>query len=326
MGKHKKILFGVLNWGLGHATRSIPLIRQCLNQQQEVVIASDGEALKLLRKEFPQLEFEELPGYRIRYSKKPEFFTLKLLSQMPHILKTMRQERQITRRLVDKHQAGRIISDNRFGFRDERIKSVYITHQLRVLSGFTTPLTSYLHRLIYDKFDEIWVPDHEQTSNLSGKLGHLNYFNPKVKYIGVISRFQKRDLPEKYDILAILSGPEPQRSLLEEKLLKEMSRLDLKTSMVLGKVEARQSLKQINGIDVYNFLTAGELQNLINASGLIISRPGYTSVMDLVFLGKKVLWIPTPGQREQEYLARYLSDQYGFEFQSQKHLDLKRIL
>jgi len=323
LSKEKKILFGVLNWGLGHATRSIPVIKQLLNAGYQIILASDGKALKLLQKEFPNLPSEKLPSYNIRYSKHGKFLAVKLLSQMPHIISTMRQESKITKKIVDKYRIDLIISDNRFGLRDTRINNIYITHQLRVLSGWSTPVSSWLHRQIYQKFDEVWVPDFENEPNLSGKLGHLSKKSNKIKYIGIVSRMQKQIKPVKYEVLAILSGPEPQRSLLEKKLITELSKLPFQIALVQGQVHKTSHKKSYKNIDIYNYLTTGKLTDLINASNTIISRSGYTSVMDLIAMEKKVIWIPTPGQKEQEYLAGHLSEYYGQIRQNQKKINIK---
>jgi len=322
MRKRGKILFGVLNWGLGHATRSIPVIQQLLAHNYEVVLASDGAALALLQREFPELIFEKLPAYNIRYSRNPRFFTLKLLAQTPHILKIMQSEKKIVQKLVDKHQINLIISDNRFGFKDPRISNIYITHQLNVLSGWTTPLTTYLHRRIYRQFDEIWVPDYAGEINLSGRLGHLKKKDSKIKYIGSLHRIQKIKTTPKYEVLVILSGPEPQRSLLEKELIKQLSKLNLKSALIQGLVNESGTLTHKQGIDIYNYLTRKNLQKLINTSEVIISRPGYTSIMDLALISKKIIWIPTPGQKEQEYLALYHQKKYGFVCQKQTEIKL----
>ncbi len=320
MHKPKKILFGVLNWGLGHATRSIPIIRQLIDAGFEVVLASDGSALQFLQQTFPGLQAVSLPAYDIQYSQKPYFFSLKILSQFPHILKTLRQERDITHQLVDQYQPDLLITDNRFGFYDARVKNIYITHQLQVLSGITTPITTYLHAKIYKKYDQIWVPDYAGDKNLSGKLGHLKKQSEKVKYIGTLSRMQKKEVVKQYDVLAILSGPEPQRSLLEHKIQTAFEKLSLKTAIVQGVVTNEKKSFIKNGVDIYNYLNQKELEAVVNASEIIISRSGYTSIMELVNLQKKVLWIPTPGQAEQEYLAKYLLEQYGYFYQKQRKL------
>jgi len=326
MRKRGKILFGVLNWGLGHAARSIPLIQKLLAEDYEVILASDGEALALLQQEFPQLLFEKLPAYNVHYSKNPYFFSLKLLSQTPYILQTIRKEKKIVRKLADKYQPDFILSDNRFGFRHKLVRSIYITHQLRVLSGCTTPLSTWLHARIYNQYDEIWVPDYAGEINFSGKLGHLNTTDKKIKYIGILHRLQKQETSKQYDIAAVLSGPEPQRSLLEKELLDKMANLPFKTALVQGVVKGKANVVKHKGTDVYNYLTREQLQKLINASETIISRSGYTSIMDLLYLQKKVLWIPTPGQKEQEYLAQYLAEKYGFVQQKQGKICLKILM
>jgi len=314
MRQTKNILIAPLNWGLGHATRCIPMINKYQAEGHRLIIASDGAALKLLQKEFPDAIFEALPAYNITYARKAWLNPWHFLRKIPHILKTIRQERQVTEMLIDKYQIDILISDNRFGVYSKKVFSVYMTHQIRVLSNWTTFLTTWLHQKIYQKYDEIWVPDVAGKPNYSGKLGHLSRQNPKIKYIGIQSRMNQQKLTKKYDVLAVLSGPEPQRSLLEEKLLKIFKKLPLKTALVQGVVTGTPEMKNKNSTDVYNYLTSKDLERLINQSEIIISRSGYTSVMDLTVLQKKVIWIPTPGQPEQFYLARYLSQNFHYKF------------
>ena len=310
MSQSKNILIAPLNWGLGHAVRCIPLIRKYVENGDKVIIASDGQALDFLREEFPKLIFEQLPAYNIHYGKTSLSTKLKLMLQVPKILKTVQKERQITEELVDKYDIDLVISDNRFGLRSNKAKSVYMTHQLRVLSGATTFLTTFLHRKIYEKHDEIWVPDFKENDGLSGKLGHINNSKLPIKYIGIQSRLKKIDIEKKYDLLAILSGPEPQRTLLEKELLEKMTNYKGKKALICGVVSKNKTKKVINGVDVYNFLTTKDMEIIINASKIIIGRSGYTSLMDYYKLEKKMILIPTPGQDEQLYLAHF-SQQKG---------------
>lgn len=305
----KRILVAPLNWGLGHATRSIPIINALIANNFEPIIASDGEALKLLKKEFPQLQALELPSYNITYSKKANSFKLKLIKDSPSLLKTIKREKKVTESLIKAEGISGIISDNRFGVRDKSVPSVFITHQLRVLSGSTTWLSSKLHQKIISKFDECWVPDHTGTKNLSGDLGHIEGFNSTIKYLGPLSRFEKKDLEKKYDLLVVLSGPEPQRSFLEIKLLDELQTYDGKVCFVKGLIENEQRKTQLNHITIYNFMTSQELEKVLNESDLVLSRSGYTSVMDYAKLEKNAFLIPTPGQFEQEYLAKKFKEE-----------------
>jgi uncharacterized protein (TIGR00661 family) len=321
----KRILVAPLNWGLGHATRCIPIINALIKHNFEPVIASDGVALELLIKEFPKLQSIELPSYNIRYSKKANSFKLKLLKDSPHILKTIKKEKKQIETLVKTEDISGIISDNRFGVRHQQIPSVFITHQLRVLSGTTTWLSSKLHQKIISKFSECWVPDHIGTTNLSGNLGHDQSFISSVKYLGPLTRFKKLDLKIKYNLLVLLSGPEPQRSYLEEKLLKELIHYKGHILFIKGKIESQQKKEICDNMLIYNFMTSKALEIAINESDLVLSRSGYTTIMDLAKLEKKAFFIPTPGQFEQNYLAKKMSEEGTAPYATQDEFNLKML-
>ena len=186
-----------------------------------------------------------------------------------------------------------------------------MTHQLNVLSGSTTWLSTKLHEKYIARFDECWVPDAEGDLNLSGKLGHKKHLNIETKYIGPISRFTKANTNETIDLLVLLSGPEPQRSLLEDKLLMAVKNFNGTVVFVRGIPEKHQSITQKNNVTFFNFMTSNRLEKTLNSSKLVLSRSGYTTIMDLAKLEKKAFFIPTPGQTEQEYLAKRLTNQ-GF--------------
>ncbi|MEZ4793429.1 MAG: glycosyltransferase [Gelidibacter sp.] len=325
----KKILVAPLNWGLGHATRCIPIVNALLNHHFEPFIASDGAALELLKKVFPELTCLELPGYNINYSKKGYFLKLKLLKDSPKVLNAIKAEKKATKQIVETYKIDGIISDNRLGVYSKLIPSVFMTHQLQVLSGSTTWLSTKMHQNIIRKFDECWVPDNRGTPNLSGKLGHTTLSNMAIKYIGPLSRFKKLDCANCYDVMVLLSGPEPQRRMLEEQLLMAFKNYEGKLLFVKGVVENEQTTTQTGNMTICNYLMGGELEKALNESGLIVSRSGYTTIMDLAKLGKKAFFIPTPGQFEQEYLAKRLSEkgfvpsckQDGFNLEKLKEAD-----
>lgn len=321
-----RILIAPLNWGLGHATRCIPIIRELEKNGFEPVLASDGDALKLLKKEFPHLLSLELPTYQIRYSEKGQFLKWKLLLNSPMILKAIRKEKSITKHIVKKYHIKGIISDNRFGVRCKKIgKSVFITHQLNVLSGITTSLSSSIHRNYIKKFDQCWVPDFEGSANLSGILGHAPVKPANVKYIGPLSRFEKRETPKVYDYLVLLSGPEPQRSILEEILLKKLENSKKKILFVRGVMTGEKLDSKNSNINIKNHLFGKLLQEAINCSELVISRSGYTSIMDLAKLQKKAFFIPTPGQAEQEYLATRFEELEMVPYCRQENFELSQL-
>lgn len=298
------ILVAPLNWGLGHATRCIPIIRQLQTEGYNPIIASDGAALALLKKEFPNVQCLELPSYHIAYAKNPKNFKWKLLKNSPKTIAAIFKEKKLVNQWITDFQLAGIISDNRLGVYSKKIPSVIITHQLTVFSGKTTWISSSLHHFFIKKFKECWVPDWNGVLNLTGELGHPNKKIPNVRYIGPLSRLQKIDVPQEYDYTILLSGPEPQRSLLEEKIRKEMQDFEGKLLLIRGVIED-QPVRHEPPFTIVNYLTSVDLPKAIASCGKVICRSGYTTIMDLVEMEKKAIFIPTPGQYEQEYLAKY---------------------
>ncbi|WP_347923879.1 glycosyltransferase [Pontimicrobium sp. SW4] len=325
MNLKKRILIAPLNWGLGHATRCIPIINALLINGFEPIIASDGNALSLLQKEFAELECIELPSYDIEYSKKGNHLRLKILKDAPRILKAIKAEHKIIQNLVAKNNIDGIISDNRFGVYSKKIPSVYMTHQLNVLSGTTTLLSTKLHQKIIKKFDECWIPDFEGYNNLSGELGHSYNTLNTTKYIGALSRFSKMNLQKRHDLMILLSGPEPQRTILEKKLLLELTDYNGNVIFIKGVIESKQKIITQNNLTIYNYMTSKELETTINETDLIISRSGYTTIMDLAKLEKKAFFIPTPEQFEQEYLAKKFDKEGVAPFCSQDNFTLEKL-
>lgn len=325
--KQKRILVAPINWGLGHATRCIPIIKALEEEGFEPVLASDGPALSLLTKEFPRLAAEELPSYNIEYAAKPQFLRWKLLMDTPAILRTIKAEKKRTSELVEEYNLKGIISDNRFGVRSEQIKNVFITHQLNVLSGRTTWFSSKLHQKYIKKFDQCWIPDLPGEMNLSGILGHLKNKPEGAKYMGPLSRFERKDLPKKYKILCILSGPEPQRSFLEKILLKDLEKTDKKILFIRGVIEDRKFSKETKNpaLEIRNYLYGKELEKAMNSSEYIVARSGYSTIMDLAKLEKKAFFIPTPGQFEQEYLAARLKNLGIADFCKQEKFKIEKL-
>ena len=321
----KRILVAPLNWGLGHATRCIPIINALIAHNFEPIIASDGVALELLKKEFPLLEAINLPSYKVTYSKKGKNFKLKLLKDSPKMLKAIKAEKTQIKDLIKTTQIDGIISDNRLGVYSKKVPSVFISHQLNVLSGSTTWLSSKMHQHIIKKFDECWVPDVSNEPSLSGRLGHLENFRIPLKYLGVISRFNPISIEKKYDLMVLLSGPEPQRTMLEEQLFEELKTYRGKILFIKGKVETEQVVHLNDHMTVVNFMRSDELETSLNLSEIVLSRSGYTTVLDLAKLGKKAFFIPTPGQFEQEYLAERLDEKGIVPYCSQEHFNINQL-
>lgn len=302
----KNILVAPLNWGLGHATRCIPIIRELEKNGFTPILASDGVALQILEKEFPHLLALKLPSYEIEYAKNGADFKWKIISNSPKMIDAIFSEKKLVKKWVTEYNLYGIISDNRLGVYSKKVPSVFITHQLNVLSGKTTWISSKLHQHFIKKFTECWVPDMDKLPNLTGKLGHLKKNKLNLTYIGPLSRLEKKELPIKYNLMVLLSGPEPQRTYLEQKLKTDVRNFDGKVIFIKGVIEPEQKVEQDDNITYYNFMTSRELETAFNESEMVLCRSGYTTVMDLAKLQKKAFFIPTPGQFEQEYLAKRL--------------------
>lgn len=322
----KNILVAPLNWGLGHATRCIPVINALLSNGFTPILASDGVALELLKKEFPDLVALELPSYQIEYPKNGIYFKLKIIVNSPKIIDAIVSEKKAVKKIIQKHNIAGIISDNRLGVRNKKIPSVFITHQLNVMTGNTTWLSSKIHLYIVKKFAQCWVPDVDAVPNLTGDLGHLEEKHENIKYIGPLSRLHKQKVPKKYDLMVILSGPEPQRTLLEEKLTLELQKYNGKIIFIKGKIEKEQVIENKGHITYYNYMNTSELETAFNESELVLCRSGYTTVMDLAQLEKKAFFIPTPGQYEQEYLARKFQKEGLVPYCKQEKFEVEKLL
>jgi uncharacterized protein (TIGR00661 family) len=308
-----RILISPLDWGLGHATRIITIVKILQNYGVQVLIAGEGAGISLLKTEFPAIEFLDLRGYRVQYSRKKKNFIFKLLGQLPVILASIKRENAWLKAIVVEKKIDAVISDNRFGFYNDSIPSVYITHQLYIETGnkWTAKIAQQIHYKYINRFKECWVPDFEMHTSLAGKLSHPGKLPAvPVKYLGPLSRFKKQEpLPVSSDLLILLSGPEPQRSIWETILFQQVKGLPKKVILVRGLPADAQQMPSTENCTVYNHLASGELSRLVAGAALLLCRSGYSSVMDLVALKKKAILVPTPGQTEQEYLAAYLKEQ-----------------
>ena len=319
------ILVAPLNWGLGHATRCIPIIRELEKNGFTPILASDGAALQILQKEFPHLQSLTLPSYEIEYSKNGSDFKWKLIKNSPKMIDAIFTEKKMVKKWITEYNLNGIISDNRLGVYSKKVPSVFITHQLNVLSGKTTWISSKLHQHFIKKFTECWIPDIERMPNLTGKLGHLKKNNLNFTYIGPLSRLERKNLPIKYDLMVVLSGPEPQRTLLEEKLKKEVLQFQGNVIFIKGIIEPEQKIEQEGKVTYYNFMLSNEIETAFNESALVLCRSGYTTVMDLAKLGKKAFFIPTPGQFEQEYLAKRFKRNGFAPFAKQENFEISDL-
>lgn len=307
------VLVAPLDWGLGHATRCIPLIHALLKNNCTVLLAGSGKIRELLSLEFPTLSWLELPGYDMRYAASKWAMPLQIVAQIPQLFSAIQNEQKWLKRVVRRQRIDAVISDNRYGLYHPDVPSVFITHQLRIQSGMGQAADDLLQKIHYRfirRFAACWVPDDDM-KGLAGQLSHPAQQPPlPLSYLGPLSRFcfTEPDGPEKH-LLVLLSGPEPQRTILEQLLHTQIGRYREKVVWVRGLPGETEDLNLPANVEVHSHLPAQALEQKIKESSFIISRCGYSTVMDLMVLQKKAVFIPTPGQTEQEYLATQLMTQ-----------------
>ena len=323
MNTKKRILVAPLDWGIGHATRCIPIIKALLVHQFEVIIAADSRPLHLLTTEFPNLEIVRFSGYNIKY---PTYLpmSVSMLLQSPKILFALKKENQLLKDIIEDYAIDGAISDNRYGLYNKKVPTVFITHQLQIQSPCFSNFIQDLNYKYINKFDACWVIDDEKI-NLAGELSKPRILPSNTTYIGMQSRFEKWEEEKKYDFLAIVSGPEPQRTILEKGLVKALQNREERSLIVLGKPEEKRN-DQIGNLSIRSHLKGKDLNTAILQSDLIICRPGYSTIMDLAKLEKKAFFIPTPGQTEQEYLAEnFMRERICFA-QKQNNFDFEKAI
>jgi uncharacterized protein (TIGR00661 family) len=328
--KISRILICPLNWGIGHASRCIPVIRTLLDEGVEVIIAADGRPLILLQKEFPQLETVVLKGYDPRYPSFGSMAWKMFLTMFPILIGIWKEHRKL-RKIIREYKIDAVISDNRFGLWTRKVPCVYITHQLMIKAPWhlklTEPFLHLFHRFFINRFDRCWVPDLIGDENLSGHLSHLYPIPAHVEFIGPLSRFKNRnEVQVQYGlILAIISGPEPQRTIFEQLIFQQLTAYHQPAVIVSGITEA-ETVEQHGNLILYSHLKTDKLEALIQKASFVICRSGYSTLMDLAILKKKAVFIPTPGQTEQEYLAEYHSKKGNCIFFQQKQFDLTKAI
>ena len=328
-GSNGTVLVAALDWGLGHATRSVRIIRRLQAEGRKVILASAGGGYDFYKRYFPELEVIRKPGYHIKYYRLLTT-SLSVIIQIPKMLLAIRREHRWLEKVIEEYKIEEVVSDNCYGLWNKKIRSVLITHQLQVkcpplLRSFEAYCRKKIGTLV-NNFDECQVPDFQDANNLSGELSHIDTLPSNVKFIGPLSRFPVNEIFRtelSFEVVVLLSGPEPQRSIFENKCREILRGTDLKTCILRGR-PARMKSVTYGNVTTFNHANDEELQALLSNAQLIICRSGYSTMMDLYALGLSALLVPTPGQTEQEYLATYHSSR-GMKMCSQDDLSLERI-
>ncbi len=341
-----------LNWGMGHAARCVPVITMLQRYGLIVVVAGGEPVLQYLKGVFgTTVQYYYLPDIQMSYPLRGSFF-LKMLWQLPRVFYSVWKEHILVQRLIDTTGARLLVSDNRYGLFSCKTKTIFITHQLFIKApqGFhwLEPALFRCSQWFIRRFHSCWVPDFYDAENLSGDLSHMRTL-PKVRFVGPLSRFYAIDVTEEQSplpdgfpeefVLVILSGPEPQRSMLEKKLLRQFCASENPVVFVRGVAyNMSEGLFHLDALNDhsnekmkpdanaqhigFNHLPKEQLAYLIRRCTMVVCRPGYSTIMDLAVFGKKALVIPTPGQTEQEYLGGRMHEKGWVLSVAQEHVSI----
>src|SRR5690554_86773 len=307
-----KVLVAPLDWGLGHATRCIPIIQEFLNGGAQVELATSGPMISLYQEVFPNLVQHRVPSYKVVYPKLGFTMPLWVLKNAVRFSKMFKMEQALAERMADKHQYDLIVSDNRFGFYSKKVKSIYVTHQLRIAfpKGFQIfeMIGVYWHLSYMKRYTEVWIPDFQKAPGMAGRLSHVSKMPERYRYVGVLTRFQEeiQELKKEVRFLGIVSGVEPMRTQFEKKLRNVFSKLPGNHVLILGKPKQKNTNQESLAYQVYPHLSTPDFKEMVQKSEYVITRSGYSTVMDMSVLGAKCVFVPTPGQTEQEYLGESL--------------------
>lgn len=328
---NSKVLISALDWGLGHASRCIPLIKELQKNNCDITIAATEKQIAFYKSELNNVHFEKINAYNVRYSKILPFSFI-LFLQLPKIFFAIYKEKKIIKKIINANTFDIIISDNRYGFRNKKVKSIFITHQLNIILPhsiqFFSRIINKLNKKLIEKFDECWIPD-EEFDGISFELGHSNFPKIKTKYLGCLSRFKNIEsvsFEGKYDIVALVSGPEPSRTEWEKLLVSELEKTSYSVLVLTGNPHTDKVFKVKNNLTIANHIETKELYHYLKSAKLVISRSGYSSLMDYKILKIKALIVPTKGQSEQEYLAVKCSENQIHYVLQQKDFKIDRVV
>lgn len=323
-----------MEWGIGHATRCVPIIDYLLEKGQKVIIGGEGRSLQFLKRAYPGLEFIIMPGFKVKYHHKGHV-AMHLLRSAPALFWSFYREHKQLKHIIHKQQIDAVISDNRYGLFSRSVTSIFMTHQVMIAAPagfkFVEPFLSRITRFFMKRYDECWIPDFKGGENLSGDLAHRFKLPVNTRFIGPLSRFfQIQETQDSAsgnpDLLAIISGPEPQRTVFEHSILSQLKDSQINAIVVLGKTEELKSGNKQENLRVYDHVSSKQMLRLMQSAGVIVARSGYSTLMDLYAIGRKAAFVPTPGQTEQEYLAHYHAHKNDFPVFFQNDPDIQAIL
>jgi uncharacterized protein (TIGR00661 family) len=324
-----------LNWGMGHASRVIPVVDHFQSLGYEILLGGSGKSGTLLQSAFPGLPFYTMPLFEITYSKRGFLLGFSIIRQIPAFLKAAIKEHRVLNRMISELQIDVVISDNRYGLFNSKAHCILITHQISPILPFIMRWAEYpvylaLKRVIR-KFDECWIPDFKDPAlNLSGQLSHRFSLHSNTRFIGILSRFtkitdQSHSKKHSYDMVIVLSGPPPHSEIFAHIVIRQSLQSAQKILIISGFQNIPASLYHSN-ITIVKHLETKDFRTALMHAKIVVCRAGYSGIMDLIALGRTAYIIPTPGQTEQQYLANYLGSNPLFRSISQQCFHLNELV
>lgn len=321
---YARVLLAVLDWGLGHATRCVPVVHALSEKGAEVVLAGSGRSLDYLKGRFPEVEAFEIPDREVRYNPRGAAAAIWRRAFAQPILND--RQRKFLSEEARYRRVTHIISDNVYGAYSPVLPSVLITHQL----GPKAPaMQGMAHRILarwMNRFDAVWIPDEEGDDSLSGDLAFNRHYEGEVEWIGRLSRFGRgREALCNISATALLSGPEPQRSIFEERVVEVFRDIPGRKVVIRGRTDLPKP-DWGEDIECMDFADGVDLRNVLRRSSVVLSRSGFSTLCDLMALGCRACVVPTPGQSEQEYLADRVRAKKWFASTAQNTLTADTVL
>jgi uncharacterized protein (TIGR00661 family) len=340
IAEQKRVIICPLDWGFGHASRMIPLINLFIDRKYKVIIGGSGKSAALLRSSFPDLQYIFIASPVIRYAKHSLFLVSKLIAKLPVLIFFSVREHFLIKKICTQHHISLVVSDNRYGLFCSNAYCIFVTHQLSPVMPKTLRWAGYvinrIINLIIKQYDECWIPDYPgKYSNLSGLLTRKYSIPSNACFIGILSRFPiniaentTSSNDKQYDVVILASGPEPQLTVFNEMIIRQASVTTYNVLLIAGYIDdtSKQQTRKYNSLTIVPHLHHHEFQYVLIHAKIIICRAGYSTIMDIIALGKTAILIPTPKQSEQEYLAEYLTQQGLFTSVRQQDFQLERII
>ncbi|MEK6968538.1 MAG: glycosyltransferase [Nanoarchaeota archaeon] len=318
-------VFVISNYGLGHATRMLPVIMKLIEQGEKVTIVAKGNSLLMLKNELGDASNYELMQYEVplKFSDKG-FSMFETLKAGPSFISLISSQKKWLENFSAKEKIDRVIADGEIGYHLKNKKSFFVNNQLRLLPGSLLGDGTELLTDVFSKgFEKVIVPDDEN-GTLGGLLTSKTRFYDKKRlaYVGILSSIRKKNVVRNVDYFISISGPGISKEVFTRQVMEQLHLLKGKVVVALGRPDLKEIASKGNA-KIYPYLNRKQQESFLNKAKLVISRSGYTTMMELAEIDKKAFFIPTLNHPEQEYLAKFQKNSGRFHYSKQDSFNFK---